>query len=260
MDRIVLIELLALVVLLNAAVILLVLRSRWVPHAAAVGIGLPEARPGDLGQQDVGSDAGSVAQSMTVLDAVPEEASLSAPEDPRQPIDLVELARRSAVASAAAPDGRWSDADRAAWSDRLRAECARTRRYGRPAAVVALRIDGLDALSVEAGPTVSAWLSGAVARSVRAAARESDVVQADGHASIRVLLVETDEEGARVYVDRVSRPLMFALKDPRAEIRLSAGWAGTSSDADLEEADRLARARLAGISAGWIRSVATWRS
>ena len=237
LDRIALIELLAIALSLNAAVIVLALRSRWVPHPAA-------------------SDSSPATCSADRPDPTP-VLPLSPLGDP---VDLVEVARRSAVAIVADPNGPWSDGDREVWSDRIRAESARTRRYGRPAAVVALRLDGLDALSAEAGPSVSAWLSGAVVRNVRAAARESDVVQSDGHAAIRVLLVETDEEGARIYVERVSRPLMYALKDPRAEIRLSAGWAGTSSESDLDASDRLAHARLDGTSAGWIRSVATWRS
>jgi hypothetical protein len=123
-----------------------------------------------------------------------------------------------------------------------------------------MRLDGLDTLAADAGPAIGAWLCRAVARNVRACARDSDLVQDDDHGSYRVLLVETDEDRARWYVDRVSRPLLPSLADPHAEVRLTVGWAGTSSEPDLQATDRLAQARLDGASAGWIRSSAAWRS
>jgi GGDEF domain-containing protein len=146
------------------------------------------------------------------------------------------------------------------WSDRIRTETARCQRYGRPASVVAMRLDGLEALAADAGTAVGVWLCRVSARNLHDLARDSDLVQSDGMGSFRALIVETDETGARTYVNRVSRLLVPWPDDPRADVRLIAGWAGTCAQPDLETADRLAQARLEGAADGWIQSVAVWPS
>jgi len=236
LDRVVLIEFLALALLINAAAILLVLRGRR------------------------SSDAG---RSNATVAPTP-------PAPPSQPDAIDAVVRPEAVAPTAqspigvfrTPSGRgcWEPAAIAEWSDRIRTETARCERYGRSAAIVAMRLDGLDALAADAGTAVGAWLSRVSARNLRELARASDLVQSDGYESFRALLVDTDETGARTYVERVSRLLVPWPDDPHPEVRLIAGWAGTWSQPDLDAADRLAQARMVGSSEGWIRSGAAWRS
>jgi len=238
LDRLVLIEFLALALLINAAAILLVLRARRSPHAV-------DERPS--GAAAAASPAtGSPADDVGAA-ALPPVAVPSTPELPDGDI------RPPPVR------GQWSAAAITDWSDRIRTETARCQRYGRPAAIVAMRLDGLEAIVSEAGSAVGAWLCRVSARTVQELARDSDLVQSDGLGSFRALLVETDETGARTYVERSSRLLVPWPDDPRAAVRLIAGWAGTCGQPDLGAADRLAQARLEGASGGWIQSVAVWR-
>jgi len=123
-----------------------------------------------------------------------------------------------------------------------------------------MRLDGLDELAADAGSAVRDWLRGVASENLRTGARSTDVVQDDGHGSFRVLLVETDEAGARSYVERVSRLLVPWPENPASKVRLTAGWAATGSEPDLQAAERLAQARQNGASEGWIRSTAAWRS
>jgi hypothetical protein len=153
------------------------------------------------------------------------------------------------------PGRRQSEAP-VAWAHRIRAESARRQEDGWTAAVVAIRIDGLDGVA----PDVRNRIDRAAAASVRAVAPNPVLVHDDDRGTFRVLLLETDERGARAYVDEVTRPLGRWLDDPGRPVRLTAAWAATSAERDLLATERLAEARLVGASAGWIRSAATWRS
>jgi GGDEF domain-containing protein len=240
LDRVVLIEFLALALLINAAAILLVLRARRSSypdggHPSATG---PPAPPASL----------------------PSAAAIDAVVSPSAVVPTTQQPLIGVFGPPSGDRGRWSANAITEWSDRIRTETARCQRYGRPAAIVAMRLDGLDALAADAGTAVGAWLCRVSARNLRELARVSDLVQSDGLGSFRALLVETDETGARTYVERISRLLVPWPDDPRAEVRLIAGWAGTWSQPDLEASDRLAHARMVGSSEGWIRSVAAWRS
>lgn len=239
MDRIFLIEILALALLINAAAILLVLRARWAPQPIS-------SPPANAMAPD---QPASVTRRLTP-DGVHRAVGVTAAKAP---------ATGTAVTSIE-DGGRWGRKDTDEWSDRIRTETTRSRRSGRPAAVVVLRLDGMGALAAGAGPAAADWLRRLLTASVRSCAHVSDLVQDDDRGSYRVLLVDTDDDRAGSYVELVARPLAPWLDDPQAAVRLTAGWAGTCSEPDLETSDRLAHARLAGASAGWIRSAATWRS
>jgi hypothetical protein len=74
---------------------------------------------------------------------------------------------------------------------------------------------------------------------------------------IRILLVETGEEGARAYVDRLSTVLMAS--PDIGDRNIVTAWASVHATRDLATADRLAVARLRGASGGWLRSLAVRR-
>ena len=245
MDRIDLIEFLALALLINAAAILLVLRARWRPRSANDHPGSTDASPGP-GPATVAPDTvagptdppGAVTGPINASPGVPPLVGVMEP--------------------ASDDHAQWPAPAQLEWSDRIRIETARCQRYSRSAAIVAMRLDGIDAVAADAGPAVGAWLCTISTRTLHELARDSDLVQSDGHGRFRALLVETDEAGARSYVERVSRLLVPWPDDPRPPVRLVAGWAGSWLHADLETADRLAQARMLGSSGGWIRSVSTW--
>ena len=148
------------------------------------------------------------------------------------------------------------------WSGRIEAEADRALRYGRPASVIAMRIDAQAPLAPDDRPDTDEhlrdeYLRRVATHTIRESVRLSDLVQDDDDA-IRALLVETDAAGASRFVERVSQLLVPELDRPQTGIRLVAGWASTTGQTDLLAADRLAQARLEGASAGWIRSAAVW--
>lgn len=240
MDREELFELLALA-LLNAAVIALALwvrlssagqrgRSRYLPSSPWSGV---FRRPAALGS---GARAGAATAA---------------------PAPIVPASDGHALPIR---DETWPATATTEWASRIRAETIRCHRSGRRASIVYLRLEGLGALTGTAGAVAGSWLCRIVGAYLRASGHEKDLVQDDHGGTFRVLLVDTNEEGARAYVESVSKLLTPRLDDPRAEIRLIAGWAGSGAEADLEATQRLAQARLSGASEGWIRSTAAWTS
>jgi hypothetical protein len=242
LDRVFLIERLALV--LNAAAMLFAFRSRWSPirvgsrASQVVAAGWSGAIvPADA------PDAGKRLQAVERLDAPDPGDTESPQDDDAEPPEF----------------GIWLDEAAREWADRVEAETVRFEREGRPGVVVALRLDGLEAVAADGGPEVAAWLCRVAAGKLRESARGSDLVQVDPHGSFRVLLAETNDAGADAYVQRASRLMVPWLDGGPTEVHIIAGWAGTSSLPDLEAAYRLAQARLTGVSEGWIRSASARR-
>ena len=155
--------------------------------------------------------------------------------------------------------GPWSSTPGASidgWPAQVRTKAARRELDDRTAVVVALRIDGLD----DKPPEVGGRIRRAAAASIGGVSPGAILVDENDSGMFRVLLADADENSARTYITLVTRPLARWLEDPGSPIRLTAGWAATSPHRDLGATDRLAEARLAGASAGWIRSASTWRS
>lgn len=244
MDRVFLIERLALGLMINATAIVLALRSRLSPVRAGsraseiVGGGWS----GSTAPTDA-ADAGKRLQAVERLDAPDPDDGGSPVDDDQEPPAF----------------GFWLEEAAREWADRVEAETVRFERDGRPGVVVALRLDGLEAVAADGGPEVAAWLCRIAAGKLRDSARDSDLVQVDPHGSFRVLLAETDDAGADAYVQRASRLLVPWFDHGPTEVCIIAGWAGTSSVPDLQAAYRLAQARLTGASEGWIRSASARR-
>lgn len=143
------------------------------------------------------------------------------------------------------------------WQRRISAEQARHVRRGAPATVVAMRLGpSRGPLARRSGPEVSR--TAAAAERVANTSRASDVVCVTDGGTIRILLVDTIEDGARPYVDRMSRNLRDERDDQSSSVL--AGWASIASSRDLAAADRLAVARLRGAAAGRLRSLAIHRT
>jgi GGDEF domain-containing protein len=164
------------------------------------------------------------------------------------------------VSAPAITSSHWSPGSDAAWSGLLDAEASRCRRYGRTAAVVAFRLDGLAALEREAGRSVRDWLADTVRSNLRAWTRASDAFQHDDGGSYRLLLVEADEQATEAFVERITRSLQPWLAGSATHLQVDVGWAVSGGDHDLAAVDRLAAARLVGAAEGWIRSSAARRS
>jgi hypothetical protein len=136
------------------------------------------------------------------------------------------------------------------WTRRLAAEQARAARHGGSATVVVMDHGTTHgALGRRVTPELSriVGVADVVARQTRA----SDYVRVTDDGIIRILLVETNEAGAQVFVDRISARL---AADADTSQDLVTAWASVPSGRDLSAADRLAVARLRGATSGWLRS------
>jgi hypothetical protein len=129
---------------------------------------------------------------------------------------------------------------RADWDIALRQEDARVARYGRPAAVLAVR---LRMAPSERTDHYAARVGGAI----REQARETDRVTRVAPDRFHVLLPETLEAEATVLADRVRTACMAVIPGvPGSEVEILVAAASTSSGGTLVEALRAIQARLEG--------------
>jgi hypothetical protein len=227
LDRIVLIECLALAILVNAAAIIVALRAR----------------------------SRSVAASS-------DETSGPDISPPRTTFAEVVVTKDVAASTAPRVAGGDGSPRLHAGSSAQAAHHPRGRRSVRSITVLSVLVDDLDDVARAGGLDAVGWLCGMVERCLRASAREADRVHGDGIrvGAFRVLLLDSDAAGADAYLGRVLRTLGGWLDGRGTVARVTAGWATTSSDVDLAVAERLASARSRGAADGWLRSSAALRS
>lgn len=127
---------------------------------------------------------------------------------------------------------------RADWDIALRHEDARVARYGRPAAVMAVR------LRVGANGAVDQYAA-RIGGAIRQQARETDRVTRFGPDRFHVLLPETLEAEATVLAERV-RSACLALIPGAPDVEVLVASASTSRGGTLAEALRMVKARLEG--------------
>jgi diguanylate cyclase (GGDEF)-like protein len=130
------------------------------------------------------------------------------------------------------------------WTRWLREEDTRVRRYRRPATVVLVELEGLDRLVERLGPAAAERLIPPVAATMRRMAREADRVARLGPSRFGALLPETDEVRAINYIERVRSTCDLWLASGAVSLRLSMGWAETSTSVSIEAAIETAEERL----------------
>jgi diguanylate cyclase (GGDEF)-like protein len=130
------------------------------------------------------------------------------------------------------------------WSDALRHEDARRRRYGHPATVVVLELVGLEQLAERLGSDVADRLIVPVAATLLRNSRASDRVARVAAARFHVLMPETDEVAAINYIDRVRETTDIWLEAGAVAVRVAVGWASLVNVDSLADAVRLADERL----------------
>jgi diguanylate cyclase (GGDEF)-like protein len=132
----------------------------------------------------------------------------------------------------------------AEWNRIVTDEDARIGRYGRPATVVIIELDGLDrliaALGQEAGDRVLPALSDALSRNARGA----DHLARLGPARFGILLPETGEVEAVNYVERVRSVCDLWLESGAIALRLAIGWASPTAETNMSDALALANDRM----------------
>jgi diguanylate cyclase (GGDEF)-like protein len=110
---------------------------------------------------------------------------------------------RDRYAREARTDGLTGLANRSRWDELLEAEAERVERYGRPCSVVSADLDHLKLTNDRLGHAQGDVLIRGAAQVLALEARATDVVARVGGDEFLVLLPETDEAGAQVFLDRV---------------------------------------------------------
>ncbi len=124
------------------------------------------------------------------------------------------------------------------WDIALRHEDARVARYGRPAAILAVRLWMPTAGAVD---QYAARIGGAI----REQARETDRVTRFGPDRFHVLMPETLEAEATVLAERVRAACVAVIPGAQgSEVDVQVAAAGTSGSGSLLEAMRAVKARL----------------
>ena len=124
------------------------------------------------------------------------------------------------------------------WEIALRLEDARVARYGRPAAVMAVRLMTLGSGAID---SYASRIGGAI----RGQARETDRVARVAPDRFHLLLPETLSTEAGVLAERVRRACVAALPGvPGSEMEILVAAACTSGSGTLAEALRAIQARL----------------
>jgi GGDEF domain-containing protein len=125
-------------------------------------------------------------------------------------------------------------AGRLAWTEALKRESARNRRYLRPAAIVV----------IAAGSTANAaaadqWLARVavpIAHAVRRGVRDADLVTRTATVTFQILLPETTELQATRFAERVIADCDVWLRAMSAPVHMRAAAAGTSAEETIEDA------------------------
>lgn len=174
------------------------------------------------------------------------------------PPPRTDIARTVAIGRGAAPAEPALDAGRAArrtdaltglllpaeWNRIVADEDARIARYGRPATVVIIELDGLDrlisVLGQEAGDRVLPAVSDALSRNARGA----DQLARLGPTRFGILLPETGEVEAVNYVERVRQVCDLWLESGAIALRLAIGWASPTAETNMSDALALANDRM----------------
>lgn len=132
------------------------------------------------------------------------------------------------------------------WARIIADEEARIRRYHRSATIVIIELEGLDRLVSRLGPASIERIVPAVADTLRRGAREADHVARLATGRFAILMPETDEILAINYVERVRKACDLWLESGAVSLRLAIGWASSTADGSLVDAEALATDRMYG--------------
>ena len=132
----------------------------------------------------------------------------------------------------------------AAWHRAVDDEDARVRRYGRPATIVVIEVEGIDKLTERLGDDVGDRLLPAIAEAIRRETRGADRMAWLDRARFGVLLPETDEVAAVNFVERVRERCDLWLAAGAVSLRLVIGWASPAPEQRLADVVPIARRRL----------------
>lgn len=136
------------------------------------------------------------------------------------------------------------------WSRAFELEERRLARYRRPCAVVAIGLDGVEALSLRIGTDAAERLIEPLVATLAGRARAADLVCRIDRTRFVALLPETDEAGARAYAARIAAATQPWLGAAPVPVRLSIGWGNPPLGGTLASALVAAERRMNGDRSG----------
>jgi len=195
------------------------------------------------------SNGGSMAESVEPEpedeESRPADDAAASWEDGLEPTDAGPTSDEpNGVEGSSGVDGLTGLPGPGAFTRLIAAEDLRVQRYHRPATVVIFELGGLDRLIDRLGTEAADRVVPALADTMRRLARDVDDVARLAPGRFGVLLPETDEVAAINYVERVRRACELWLESGAIALSLAVGWAGTTGDPTLVEAQRLATDRM----------------
>jgi diguanylate cyclase (GGDEF)-like protein len=210
----------------------------------------PITTPSADEEADLEADAVTTAPKPFILDPSGTETDVAADAEPELEPAVADLIAGGAAGGAAGvtadegvdPLTRLPDA--AAFARLVADEDARIARYHHPATIVVFELDGFDRLVERLGRDAGDRVLPAVADTIRRLGRSADHVGRIGPSRFATLLPETDEVAAINYLERVRRACEIWLESGAIALRLAIGWAGTSGEPTLVEAQRIATSRM----------------
>src|SRR6476659_7882888 len=122
------------------------------------------------------------------------------------------------------------------WHRILADEGARVSRYGRPATVVLVELEGLDRMMSILGEEAADRVLPALADSISRHARGADHIARLGTGRFGILLPETNEVDAVNFVERIREVCELWLESGAIAMRLAIGWASPVGDGSLGDA------------------------
>jgi len=166
---------------------------------------------------------------------------------------LVRLLRERAdalharLAAISRTDPHTSLLNRHGFLERLDEELARSRRSGRPVALLLTDVDRLQALNDEHGQSAGDRVVAEIARTLDEHRRATDVVGRIGGDELAMILTETSEQAALIAAERLRRLVTDALREHGVPATVSGGIAAPPSD--TSSAEELLNAAAAAITA-----------
>ncbi len=142
--------------------------------------------------------------------------------------------------------------NRAAWETRIQDETARRARYPEAISIVSADLNGLKAINDRDGHAAGDRAIQAAADLLRRTARSTDHVARVGGDEFLILMPETDEAGAKRFVNRVRIAALQTLCDG-ACLSISIGSATAAADETLADTVRRADAAMYDSKASAIR-------
>ena len=135
---------------------------------------------------------------------------------------------------------------RQVWEAALVEEAERQQRYGRPLAIILAELEGEEPDPTAMGTAMIGRVAPRCAAVLLALARASDRVTRLSGTRFGVLLLEADEEAAKVYAERAIAACEPWLVNNALVMRLAVGWAVARDPDELMGALRSAEEHLRG--------------